>query len=374
MQYHIVKGKKKWYYGLAAAVMIICIIGGVLWKENHQAKPTVDTNIPLVRTVMVNAVETSRSYTYPGEVRGRYESQLAFQVGGKIIRRSVDLGATVQAGEVLMQLEPKDLQQAANSSSAQLMAAQAQLKLAESNLSRYRQLYEQAAVSRAQFDQYQNSYDVALAEVHRAAAQHEQGANKLDYTLLVADQPGVIAAIGAEIGQVVSAGQTVLTIVRDGEREIEISIPENRLEDLRQATQCKVTFWALPSITVDGSIREIAPMANATSRTYKVRITLVTPPPEVKLGMTAAVLVTAADQQAAAITIPLSALYQTGDTPRVWVVKDNTVGLRPVTVGVGSSDTIQVLAGLQPGETIVTAGVHKLRDGQQIRIASGDRS
>lgn len=372
MQLKMPQGKRKVYYGLAVTAIIVCTVGSMLWRENHRATSALDTKIPLVRTATVGAAGTSSSYSYPGEVRGRYESQLAFQVGGKIIKRGVEVGSAVQAGDILMQLDPQDIRQTVNSNSAQLAAAQAQFKLAESNLSRYRQLYAQAAVSRAQLDQYQNAYDVALAAVNQATAQYEQGANKLDYTLLYADQPGVIAAINAETGQVVGAGQIVMTIVRDGHREIEISVPENRLAELRQASQCKVAFWALPNVSVDGSIREIAPVASSTTRTYKARIALVNPPPEVKLGMTAAVTVAAAGRQATAITIPQSALYQTGDVPEVWVVKNNTVSLRPVTVGVDSNNTILVLAGLQPGETIVTAGVHKLREGQQIRFADGD--
>ena len=374
MQYKKLAGKKKWFYGLAAIAVMICITGSLLWKENRRVQPAADTNIPLVRTAIVSAAGGASTYTYPGEVRGRYESQLAFQVSGKIVKRNVDSGSVVQAGDVLMQLDSQDFQQTVNRSSAQLAAAQAQLHLAESNLNRYRQLYDQAAVSRSQLDQYQNAYDVALAAVRQAAAQDEQGSNQLGYTLLYADRPGVIAAVNAETGQVINAGQAVLTIVQEGEREIEISVPENRLEELYQSTGCRVTFWALPNVSIDGRIREVAPVASAATRTYKVRITLVQPPVGVKLGMTAAVTVITKGHQAAVTTIPLAALYQTGDTPGVWVVRDNVVMLRRVTVDISGNDTIQVLAGLQPGETIVTAGVHKLREGQLIRIAGGDRS
>lgn len=372
LRFLIPQERKKLYYSLAVMVVIICLAGGALWQKSHRAALSADAKIPLVRTMTVGTAGTALSYTYPGEVRGRYESQLAFQVGGKISKRSVELGSVVQAGDVLMQLDPQDVRQAVNGNSAQLAASQAALTLAESNLARYRQLYAQSAVSLAQLDQYQSAYDVALAAVRQAAAQYEQGANKLDYTLLYADQPGVVAAINAETGQVVAAGQTVLTIVQNGQREIEISVPENRLAEVRQAGQCQVTLWALPNVSIDGSVREIAPVASSTARTYKVRIALANPPPAVKLGMTAAVTVTAAGQQAA-ISIPRAAVYQTDDVPRVWVVKDNTVFLRPVTVGVGGGDTILVLAGLQAGETIVTAGVHKLREGQQIRLVDGDR-
>lgn len=364
---------KGWHYGLVVIGIILCIMGGMFWKQTHLVKTSAAMNIPLVRTATVSRGELAPEYTYAGEVRGRYESQLAFQVGGKIIKRSVDVGAVVQAGQVLMQLDSKDFQQRTNRDSAQLIAAQAQLKLAENNLSRYQQLYAQAAISQAQLDQYQNSYDLALAGVRQALAQEAQGANSLGYTLLIADRPGVVASLRAEVGQVVNGGQTVLTMVLDGEREIEISVPENRLEEIRQATQCQVTFWALPKVMVLGNIREIAPIASSVTRTYKVRIALVQLPPEVKLGMTATVMIGTASQQVSAIMISPSALYQTGDTPSVWVVKDNMVSRRAVTIGVGGNDTIQVLAGLTPGETIVTAGVHKLQEGQQIRVAVGDQ-
>ncbi len=363
--------KKKLYYGITAAIVMIGIIGGVLWKENHQAKPVVE-DIPLVRTATINAAGAAQNYTYSGEVRGRYESQLAFQVGGKIIKRYVELGSTVKAGDVLMQIDPRDVQQTVNSALAQVYAAESQLKLAESNLNRYRQLYAQNAISRAQLDQYQNAYDVAVAAVRQASAQYAQGANQLDYSLLYADKPGVIASISAEAGQVVSAGQTVLTIVQDGEREVEINVPENRIEELRKATQFTISFWALPNVKIDGKIREIAPMADQTTRTYKVRISLVNPPPEIKLGMTAAVTVANSNNQTTAVAIPLSSIYQTNDSPCVWVVTNNIVNLRPIQVGTFGDGQIQVLAGLNPGETIVTAGVHKLREGQKVRVAGGD--
>ena len=122
-----------------------------------------------------------------------------------------------------------------------------------------------------------------------------------------------------KMGQVVSAGQTVLTVVQDGEREVEISVPENRIEELRKAQQLKVTFWALSNIMVDGRIREIAPMADQATRTYKVRISLLNSPPEIKLGMTAAATVLSGSSRQT-VTIPLAAIYQNGDTPAVWVV------------------------------------------------------
>ena len=364
--------KKILHYGLTTVVIVSCTIGVILWNQ-HRSIQTGTEEIPFVRSAVIGANASAQDYIYSGEVRGRFERQLAFQVGGKVTKRFIELGSTVRAGEVLMQIDSKDLQQTVNSSSAQVYSAESQLKLAKNNLSRYQQLYAQGAISRAQLDQYQNEYEVASASVQQTSAQLSQGVNQLNYSLLYADQPGIISSISVEAGQVVSAGQTILTIVQDGEREIEISVPENRIEELRKATQFKVAFWALPSTTVEGKVREIAPMADATTRTYKVRISLINPPQEIKLGMTAAVTINNA-MQTASLTIPLSAVYQTGSSPEVWVIKDNVVNLRSVQTGNFSGNQIQILAGLNPGETIVTAGVQKLRPGQKVRTIGGDNS
>jgi multidrug efflux system membrane fusion protein len=359
--------KKKLYYAITAGIVGICVIGGVLWKQNNRQQIAVE-DIPVVRIAVIGTTSAIQGYTYSGEVRGRYESQLAFQASGKIIKRNIQLGSTVSVGDVLMQIDAKDVAQTVNNYTAQVDSAESRLQLAESDLKRYRELLNAGAVSQSQYDQYANAYNVAAAGVRQAQAQYMQGSHQMDYTLLTADKPGVISSISAEIGQVVSAGQTIVTIVQDGEREVEISVPENRIEELRAAPQLTVSFWALSKLTVDGKIREIAPMADQTTRTFKVRVSLLNLPPEVKLGMTATVTVVGSNIPQT-VTIPLPAIYQeSGNTPAVWVVKDDVLALRSVTVGNFGNGTVEVLGGLQPGDRIVTAGVHKLKDGQKVKV------
>ena len=363
---------RKMIMGMIAGMLVTCLLGGGwFWYGKSQARQQ-PQDIVLVRTQVVGDTGLKRQFIYSGDVRGRYESQLAFQVGGKLIKRNVELGSQVVAGEILMLIDPKDIQQTVNSSSAQVYSAESQFRLAENNLNRYRQLYEQGAVSRAQYDQFISAYDAAVAARRQASAQYSQGSNQLEYSVLRATAAGVVSAINAEAGQVVSAGQSVLTLVQDGEREVEISVPENRIEQIRTAKQIKISFWALPGITVDGKVREISPIADATTRTYKVRINLQDLPTQVKLGMTASVTLTGKNEEnKQAVEIPLSAVYQTDGSPGVWVVKNNIVSLQSVKVGDFGNSSIQVLSGVEPGATIVTAGVHKLRNGQQVRIASG---
>jgi len=357
--------KKKLYYTLATATGF-CIIMGVILYNNNKTKVTAE-DIMNVRTLTISATRDTNGYTYAGEVRGRYESKLAFQVNGKIMKRNVELGSIINTGDVLMQIDGKDIQQTINSNSAQVASAESQLRLAESNLNRYRKLLDQEAISQSLYDQYINAYQLALAGVQQAAAQYAQGVNQMDYSLLRADKPGVVSSISAETGQVVSAGQTVVTIVQDGEREVEISVPENRIQELRTLGQIKATFWALPNMTVDGKIREIAPMADQITRTFKVRISLINPSPEIRLGMTCSIH--AADSYAQpTVNIPLSAIYQDGNTPAVWVVKDNVITLQAIATNKFSNGTIEVINGLKPGDCIVTAGVHKLKEGQKVKL------
>ena len=327
----------------------------------------VPEEIPLVRSQTIKMDNSGQVANYSGEVRGRYETQLAFQVGGKIIKRKVELGSVVNAGDILMEIDGKDIAQTVNISAAQVASAESQLSLAATNLERYRKLYEQGAISQAQLDQYQNAHEVALAAVHQSSAQYTQGANQLGYSSLVADSAGVISSISAEAGQVVSAGQPILTLVKEGEREIEINVPENRIEEMRNAQQVRISFWALPDVKVEGKVREISPVADNVSRTYKIRVSLINPPAGINLGMTANVAIANVTQQQA-VYIPLTAIYQTSDTPNVWIIKDDVVSLRPVKVGVFGDGKIQILAGLQDGEVIVTAGIQKLREGQKVHL------
>ncbi len=365
--------RKKLYCSLAAGIVVVSMVIGFIWKSHGETK-TIAEEISLVRTTVVGGGGTENHFTYSGEVRGRYESQLAFQVNGKIIKRNVELGSIVKPGDALMQIDGRDIQQTLNSNSAQVHSAGSQLRLAESNLNRYRQLYEQNAISRATLDQYENAYEVAVAGTRQASAQYAQGSNQLDYSTLYADKAGVVSSITAEAGQVVNAGSVVITIVQEGEREVEINVPENRIEEIRKSEKIKVSFWALPTVLVDAKVREISPMADKVTRTYKVRVSLLNPPAEVKLGMTSTVIVTnQGNQQLSSSYIPLTAIYQNGNAPAVWVVKDGVLSLKNITTGNFSDNKVQVVAGISPGEIIVTAGVHKLREGQKVRMVDGDQ-
>lgn len=322
---------------------------------------------PMVKTIFANKAEATVSENYSGVVKGRYESNLAFQTGGRILSRNVQKGSFVHEGDVLMTIDARDAVQQANAGEAQVAQAKSQLDLAKSDLNRYRELYKENAIPAVTLDQYQTNYENALASYNAAIAQSAQIQNNLGYTKLTANADGVISAVNAETGQVVAAGQTVLTLVQVDELEVEFDVPENHLADVAAGKNAEVTFWAVGG-RATGVVREISPMADETARTYRVRLSLNNPPPAIQLGMTASVSLTSLDSSLInSCVLPLSAIYQTGNQAQVWIVtKENTVALKNVHVESFSGNEVLV-HGLSPQDKVVTAGVHKLHEGMEVR-------
>lgn len=350
----------------AVIALSLCLALGAVSGCTRDVPP--EPQAPIVKYESVGASGVRAAATYAAAVRGRHETNMAFQVGGQIASRSVQLGEQVAAGQLLMTIDPRDVAQKANQGEAQLEAARAKLALAESNLKRYRALYEAEAIAAATLERFQTEYDAALAGWQAALSLAEQGRNALEYTQLCAHADGVIAALHAEPGQVVSAGMPVLTLVETDEWEAEFQVPENRRSEIAVGQEVAVSFWALGDLRTPGIIREIAPMADPIARTYRVRASLPAPPAETALGMTARVQIAAAAATEEAAALPLTALYQTGEAPQVWLIGEGErLELRSVTV-IGYDDNKALVQGLQAGERVVTAGVHKFHAGQRVRL------
>ncbi len=347
----------------AALLAALVFLGGC------GAKQEVSDNKVAVKVESVGASNQLASGLYAGEVKGRKESQLSFRVAGKIQERLVDAGARVSLGDPLFRLEPSDLTLSLERAASGVAGAEADLKLAQRNLERSRELYEQQAISRQAYDTQVAQYEAAEAKARSATAAYGEGGNQLSYSVLTADRAGVVSAVSGEVGQVVSAGQAVLTLVGDGEKEVEFAVPENRVQELFPGKPVQVSFWALPGMVVSGNIREVTPQADPVTRTYKVRVSLVQPSEQVYLGMSASVAMEAGAVQA--LRIPLAAVYQSDGQSGVWVVQDEKVHFRPVRLGEYGKNDVVVLEGLAAQETIVVAGVQKLSEGQGVRIWEG---
>jgi RND family efflux transporter MFP subunit len=180
----------------------------------------------------------------------------------------------------------------------------------------------------------------------------------------------VITAIDAEAGHVVQAGQVVVHIAEHGEREIEVSVPESRVEELRHAASLSIQLWADASRRYTGRLRELAPNTDAVTRTYAARVSVLDADAALGLGMTAK-LVLGLDAGEGLRKLPLTALYDTGGTPQVWIVdrKTSRVEARALRVARMQKDAVLVREGLNEGDVVVTAGAHLLHAGQKVRLA-----
>ena len=333
--------------------------------------------VPPAESPLVVQAETiqsglqTASFTYAGDVRGRYESQFAFQAGGRISERLVNNGDKVTAGQALMKVDLADLKTQLDRSRADLAAAQADYRLSELNYNRYKELAAKDVISKGEFDSYTAQFQVTTAKLRAAEAAYRQAGQLYGYGTLIADADGVIADIKVEAGQVVSAGQAALTLVRAGEMEVQINVPEQRVDEIRKAHKIRVGFWAMPMLEVDGVIREVAALADSSTRTYMVRVSI----PQmdaVKFGMSATVKVWSGDREAR-IILPLAAVYQTGNKPHLWLIENGVLRLQPVELGDFLSDGIVIRSGIKPGDTVVTAGVQKLREGQKVKVWDGTK-
>lgn len=301
---------------------------------------------------------------YAGEVRARHEAELGFRVNGKISARRVELGDAVQPGQALMELDAHDLQLQLAASRANLAAAEAARINARNELERLKSLYAQKFIGKSALDQAQAALDAAVARVNAARAQVSLAENQAQYTTLTADRPGIITSIRAEAGQVVQAGQPVLGIAYDGEREVHVRVGERTAQGMPVGTVVRVRLWSAPDTPLEGRVREIAPAADP-SRSVLVKVALPAAPRELRLGIAADVLLPIAPSQDVH-WLPATALFQKGPNPAVWVVNpDHRVSLQAVEVLAFREDGLYV-RGVKEGQQVIAAGVHRLAEGQTV--------
>lgn len=304
--------------------------------------------------------------SYPGEVRARFEPELAFRIGGKVSKRLVEEGQRVKADQPLAELDPQDVRLQLEASRAQVAAAQANLSLVRTERDRYQKLLERQMVSHSQFDNAENLYRAGMARLKQAKAEFDVAGNQAEYAVLRAPQAGVIAKRQVEVGQVVAAGQTVFTLAADGEREVAIGVPEQQFAQFAVGQPVSVELWSHPNQRFEARIRELSPAADPRSRTFAARIAFSSTEAPAQLGQSARVFV--AHEGQVPLAVPLSAVTAEQGHAYVWRIgKDKRVERVPVRLGPYGADSVPVLEGLEAGDWVVAAGGHVLREGQQVR-------
>ncbi|MHB1083287.1 MAG: efflux RND transporter periplasmic adaptor subunit [Thiobacillus sp.] len=334
----------------------------------RDAPPAPPADIRPVRAEQAGVLVEHGNTRYAGEVRARYETDLSFRVAGRVLARKVEVGSPVKGGQVIATLDPQDYALAVTAVQAQLAAAEAESRLAQQDFQRFTELRAQNFISQAELDRRQTSSEAAHARVRQVRAEVTRQGNQQAYTRLTAPHAGVVTAISFEAGQGVAAGQPVAQLARTDEWEVQIDVPENALDALRAAQRLDIHVWSAPDVKYVGRLRELSPMADSASRTYRARVSILKPDARVKLGMSATVDV--GSEAASGLSVAQTALFKVDGQPQVWVVDRQTqkVEARSIQLGALSGDRVAVASGLAAGEWVVTAGVHKIAPGQQVRL------
>src|ERR1043166_3706853 len=303
---------------------------------------------------------------FVGVVRARYETDLGFRVAGKIVTRVVNVVDRVRAADVIARLNPQDLKLQVESAEAELAAATSSLAQAAADEQRYAILKSRGFAAVAEFDRKKAARDEAEGRLERAKRALDLARNQLAYTDLKAGADGVITAALAEPGQVVAVGQAVARLAHRGEKEAVVALPETWLGEAR-GSRATVRLWSDPDRSFAAQLRELSPQADAATRTYAARFTVLDADDSVALGMTATVTL-ARETDAPVARLPLAAILNRGTGPTVYVVDEiGALALRPVKVASFTQETARVTAGVSDGEKVVVLGVQKLVAGTRVR-------
>ena len=346
---------------------LLLVVGVAVLSACSRPAPVAEP-VRAVKVVSVGVDTLDPSAAFAAEVRARIESRLGFRVAGKIVSRRVEVGQRVQAGQLLAEIDAQDYRLSQEAARAQWQSAQTQLELAAADYRRYKALRDQSFISDAELERRDTTLKAAQALADQARAQLNVQGHQTEYTRLLADHPGVVTAIEAEVGQVVAAGTPVVRVAQDGPRDVVFAVPEDQVSRVKTGQALQAQAWGDGPVW-QGQVREVAASADPMTRTFTVKLALPASA-QPALGSTATVQLARSAAAAPAIRLPTSALRQEGQGSAVWVLDANalTVSLKPVQLGPVVGSDVVIASGLQAGEQVVVTGVHVLTPGQKVTV------
>jgi membrane fusion protein, multidrug efflux system len=321
-----------------------------------------------VRTVTVERRAEGETVSLTGHIRAKDQANLAFRLDGRMIERPVNVGDVLMAGQVVAKVDPQIQQNGLNTAQANLASVDALLVQARLTLGRQQQLVKDGWTSQANFDEARQKFETTQGQVDAAQAQLRTAQEQLSYTVLSADTPGAVTAVGAEPGEVVHAGQMIVQLARQGGRDAVFDVPEQLIRTGPRDPLVQIALTNDPTVSATGRVREVSPQADSATRTWQVKVGIIDPPQGMELGST----VTGRIKLSAlpGVEVPASALTEANGRPAVWVVdpQSKTVSLREVDVLRYDPATVVISQGLETGDLVVTAGVQILRPGQKVQL------
>ena len=352
------------------AVLVPAFATGILLggcnAEKHDA---VEPARPVVSVVAT--AHNPEQERFAGLVDAQTKIGLSFLTLGRMVSRSVDVGDLVQPGQRVAALDPVALEQAVRIAQSGLASAQAVLATASSTQGRSQSLHQSGVTTQAALDAADEAVQAARSSVLQAQAELTKAKEQLSYASLSSTISGVVTSVSAEVGQVVLAGQAIMTVAQPEMRDAVVDVPEAIGKALTVGTPFVVALELDKAITTPGRVREITPFANPTTRTHRIKIALADAPTSFRLGSSVIATLPAANA-APAIVLPVSALLERDGKTSVWVVDaaTGTVAPREIVVAERRAADFTVKSGVKPGERIVAAGVHSLASGQRITLDS----
>lgn len=354
--------KRSFFVWGPPAAVLLCLVGAC---DDQAAAPEAPRP---VRTVTAVHIDNRQTMTQTGTVTPRLETDVGFQVSGRLLRRVVDIGARIGKGDLIAAIDPSDIVNEVKAAEADVSSSSAAESIARSNLDRQRWLYERQIVAKVSVEAAESDWKAASAR-HEAAMAAEAGArNRLGYADLKSTISGVVTAVGANAGQVVSAGQMVVRVASDTEKDATFDVAESIINTLPPDVPVRVSLLADPSVSTLGKLREVSPSADDATRSYRVKVSLPDAPEAMSLGATVTGAIAA--PAVAVFELPAAAIGSIDGKPAVFVVDVATgaLTLKPVTVERYGEQTVLVSDGITAGERVVVAGVSKLRPGQVVAL------
>ncbi|MBB3386894.1 MULTISPECIES: efflux RND transporter periplasmic adaptor subunit [unclassified Rhizobium] len=350
-----------------AGAALFAAFGLGLTGCNEKKEETAEVVRP-VKVVEIAQADTTRKLDYSGAVRARTEMNLGFRVNGKIVERKVDIGQKVKPGDVIARMDATDYILAVRRSQADLDAAEKQVQTTELARTRAQTLFNKNVTSKSQLEQAELSYEQAISTRDSAVSALSEAKNQVAYADLTSDMNGIVTAINADVGQVVSSGTPVITVAVDGEKEVQVAVPEMDIAQFKVGKDVKARFWSDAALVLNGKVREVSGSADQ-SRTFAVRVS-VPNDPRVLLGMTATIEALA-DNTQPYVSIPLSALAQKDGKQIVWLVDRSagTVHSRAIKVADFADDGVRVADGLKAGDVVVAAGTQFMTENMKVKLA-----
>ncbi|MHC0054713.1 efflux RND transporter periplasmic adaptor subunit [Actibacterium sp. D379-3] len=322
---------------------------------------------PVVSEIIrANPVE-ARDFT--GVVAAGTEVDLGFQATGHITSQPASVGDLVTENDELANLDPDDLETTRRAAAAGVTAAQARLVSAGNAAARVRELVSRGVASDARLEEANRALTSARAEVERARAALIRAEDARGFASLIAPMDGVITKVYADIGTVVSAGEPVLRLAGIDVREAVIDLPEAAIDALGPDAEFDVRLRTLPSVRALARVDGIDPVADTSTRTRRVHLTLTDPPEGMRLGALVLVQLTGGGQPM--VTVDKTAVFTRDGTPHVWRVQrsgDDSATVEPVAIQTESMNNgrLRVLSGLKVGDEVVVKGVNSLEAGQAV--------